>query len=310
MVGHKTKGTQEWADSEVNNFYGCSNDCLYCYAKYMALRFKRIESAEAWKIMNPNYRELSKGYTNRDGRIMYPSSHDITNDTVKLDALEILYLYLDNKISKKGFDKILELWEEKYEYKVYELCLFKLKELLEAGNEVLITTKPDPDIIVKLTKELEEFKDQIQFRFTITSISDKALSHWEPGAPCFGDRLTALNFAFNNGYKTSLSIEPYLDENPIPLILTTEEYVTESIWLGIMNPTFLHYIPKKLIPEGFEQRYSPDHIKEILSNICDLDLTIIEKIRLKDSISNMGLELTKYQTPSQEKTLTDFTEVA
>lgn len=39
-----TQGTKEWASSNINLFYGCANNCMYCYAKKMALRFGRIKS--------------------------------------------------------------------------------------------------------------------------------------------------------------------------------------------------------------------------------------------------------------------------
>ena len=33
-------GTKEWAPYNFNFMNGCSNDCSYCYAKEMAVRFK------------------------------------------------------------------------------------------------------------------------------------------------------------------------------------------------------------------------------------------------------------------------------
>ena len=44
----KTTGTHEWCDSNVNCYYGCSRNCRYCYARHMAIRFKRIEKHEDW----------------------------------------------------------------------------------------------------------------------------------------------------------------------------------------------------------------------------------------------------------------------
>jgi DNA repair photolyase len=40
-------GTQEWAASNVNIQDGCEHDCRYCYAKTMAIRFKRA-TAKSW----------------------------------------------------------------------------------------------------------------------------------------------------------------------------------------------------------------------------------------------------------------------
>ena len=128
-------GVGEWADSSVNCYFGCSNDCNYCYAKRMAIRFGRINNPEEWKIMKPNMKAIEKGYGIRNGRIMFPTSHDITIES-------------------------------------YEACVIVLKKLLDAGNEVLITTKASLTLITKLIAELNDYKEQIQFRITITSIDN------------------------------------------------------------------------------------------------------------------------------------------
>ena len=39
----RTKGTEEWADKNINITRGCEYDCPYCYAKRNALRFGRID---------------------------------------------------------------------------------------------------------------------------------------------------------------------------------------------------------------------------------------------------------------------------
>ena len=41
QIGRPPTGTQEWAASNVNIQDGCEHDCRYCYAKTMAIRFKR-----------------------------------------------------------------------------------------------------------------------------------------------------------------------------------------------------------------------------------------------------------------------------
>ena len=40
-------GTKEWASHNVNCYNGCCHNCLYCYARWMALRFGRM-TAEQW----------------------------------------------------------------------------------------------------------------------------------------------------------------------------------------------------------------------------------------------------------------------
>ncbi|GAH88031.1 unnamed protein product, partial [marine sediment metagenome] len=88
--------------------------------------------------MVPNQKKIDKGYRKRNGRIMLPTSHDITLES------------LDN-------------------------CLIVLKKLFESENEVLITTKPKFYCIKKICKDFIEYKDSFQFRFTITSINNELL---------------------------------------------------------------------------------------------------------------------------------------
>jgi len=196
-MSHKTKGTKEWADSNVNIFSGCSNNCTYCYARKMAIRFKR-KTNENWKVMELNKKAFKRNYRKRNGRIMFPTSHDITWLTLNENTIVLL-------------------------------------KLLEVGNEVLITTKPDIRCIKALCKILEGHKDKVQWRFTITSMDDATLKRFEPGAPDFSSRLRSLIHAFDAGYKTSVSMEPCLDLDPRRLVYTLEPFVTESIWIGCMN---------------------------------------------------------------------------
>ncbi|MFX1450548.1 MAG: radical SAM protein, partial [Promethearchaeota archaeon] len=175
-----TQGTKEWADSNINLYYGCSNNCRYCYAKKMAIRFKR-KTSETWNAMEPNLKNIKKQYGKRKGRVMFPTSHDIT--------IEIL----DN-------------------------CLFVLEKLVDAGNEVLITSKPQLTCVKAICQKFEDYKHLIQFRFTITSYNNDKLMFWEPGAPSFEERFEALKYAYREGFKTSISIEPFLDKDPYILV--------------------------------------------------------------------------------------------
>lgn len=271
-----TKGTKEWADSNVNCYYGCSNNCKYCYARNMAFRFKRIGRYEDWEIMTPNIDAINKGYRKRKGRIMFPTSHDITKET-KDNCLQVLY------------------------------------KLLVAGNQVLITTKPVFDIIVEICKRFEYYKEQIQFRFTITSCDNDVLKFFEPNAPLFQERLESLKWAFEKGFKTSVSIEPYLDILPTKLIKKIAEYVTESIWIGIMSNSG-HVIARSIwditqIPHDPTQYneeiaqirkymrrihglYEDDHLALVIDDLKILSEEIRSKLRLKDSIRNKGFSIT------------------
>jgi DNA repair photolyase len=205
-----TSGTKEWADNNVNLIDGCSHDCRYCYAKKMAVRFGR-KSPDTWREMVVREHDVKRGYGRRKGRIMFPTSHDIVPD-------------------------------EPY----FTACMTVLEKLLRAKNSVLVTTKPHLKVVEHICTQFKDYRDQIQFRFTITSIDDALLSFWEPGAPKLAERLAALKHAYGSGFKTSISIEPCLDADPRALVSAVKPFVTESIWLGSMNYNGKH--PSNDIP--------------------------------------------------------------
>lgn len=190
-------GTQEWAASNVNIQDGCEHDCRYCYAKTMAIRFKRA-TATSWRRPSLRQHDLDRGFTHRSGRIMFPTAHDITPHNLAA-------------------------------------CLAVLKRMLVAGNDVLIVSKPRVACVTRLCDELARYRSQIVFRFSMGSMDDSVLSYWEPGAPCFADRLASLKTAFLRDFQTSVSGEPMLDDNPDALIAAVRPYVTDSIWLGKIN---------------------------------------------------------------------------
>lgn len=242
-----TKGTKEWADSNVNIQYGCSNGCLYCYAAKMAIRFGRSKNLMDWTENNSlNLKAIEKNYKKRNGRIMFPTSHDICENN----------------------------WRK---------CKDTILKMVKAGNEVLITTKPYQYSVMSLIDYLRGYEDLVQFRFTITSYSDERLKLWEPNAPSYYERSMALQEAYLSDFKTSVSIEPYLDANPQTLIAMLESNVTESIWLGVMNA-------KMLPSEGraeynkIKSIYSRDHLDQILP-LCASEAK--GKLRLKDSIRHI-----------------------
>ncbi len=240
----RTSGTKEWASSNINIQQGCKNGCKYCYAARMAIRFKRCENLKDWTSNIQTYENnITKNYRKRNGRIMFPTTHDI---------------YINNLVN----------------------CLEVLNTLLRAGNEILITTKPDLYCIKEICDELYQYKKQIQFRFTIGSKNDDVLNTWEPNAPDFCERISSLKCAFWNGFKTSISIEPYLDSNPQGVIEIVEPFVTETIWLGVMNSRNLPKEGRELY-ENQKKLYSREFLERILEKCYSL---ANGKLRLKDSV--------------------------
>jgi DNA repair photolyase len=191
-------GTKEWAASNVNVCDGCSHDCLYCYAKSMAIRFKR-KTRDNWHVEDIREKAVTKSYGKMRGTVMFPSSHDITPTN-------------------------------------FDACFVVLRKLLEAGNRVLVVSKPHLECIKKLCSAFGRYRDNILFRFTIGACDDDILSYWEPHAPSYGERLDSLRYAYNGGFETSVSAEPMLDTANIEsLVNEVSPYVTDSIWLGKIN---------------------------------------------------------------------------
>ena len=111
-----TSGTKEWADHNVNCIKGCANNCKYCYAKMMAIRFGR-NTEDNWKNMKIRQNIVEKNFRNFNGRVMFPSSHDIVDIPEVKDA-----------------------------------CFTVIRKLLEVGNELLITIKPKPSIVKEIIR--------------------------------------------------------------------------------------------------------------------------------------------------------------
>lgn len=207
---HKT-GTREWATSSVNVQTGCSHGCLYCYAAALAVRFRRRAPGD-WTREELHHDAATRRYGKRSGRVMFPTTHDITEANV-------------------------------------EVCADAIERLLLAGNEVLVVSKPKLSVIERLCWRLRVWRPghrtgipagegMVTFRFTIGSQHNDVLRLWEPGAPSFADRFLALGFAYEYGWRTSVSIEPMLDSSVgdvVALVGIVSPLVTDTIWLGLMN---------------------------------------------------------------------------
>ena len=190
-------GTREWAEKTKNTNFGCIHECRYCFAHANNRRFKR-DGNFVWREERVLPERLMQSVKHCDGRIMYPSTHDITPQ------------HLDQS-------------------------LFFIGRMLAEDNRLLIVSKPHVECIVAICGRFIATCDRIMFRFTIGSANDEVLIFWEPGAPQFAERLESLKYAFHSGYATSVSCEPMLDQRVDAVIEAVRPYVTDSIWLGKAN---------------------------------------------------------------------------
>jgi DNA repair photolyase len=164
----------------------------------MALRFCQVIAGQ-WSTERIRQKDVTRKRPMYPGKVMFPSSHDITPTTL-------------------------------------QACLVVLGKLLEARNKILIVSKPHLDCIKAIYQQFADYRELILFRFTIGSCDDTVLSFWEPGAPTCSERIASLQYAFENGFQTSVSVEPMLDSANIDrLIAEVLPFVTETIWIGKMN---------------------------------------------------------------------------
>jgi DNA repair photolyase len=194
---------------------------------------------------------LYKDFRKRDELTMYPSSHDIRFEDI-------------------------------------EQHIAFLKNFLRSGSPILIVTKADMVCSIMLCKALNQYKEQVEFRFTIGSLNNDITRFYEPNAPSLFSRLNSLIRAYNNGYKTSLSIEPMLDKYPERVIKDVLPFVTESIWIGKLNLAKV-----RLTLNGHADKWP--QIQELVNwqsndqNILELvqRLSKYPKIKWKDSIQKV-----------------------
>jgi len=254
-----TSGTGEWAGWGCNLCRHCKHGCLYCYQAASDLENGRIKNREEWLNMVLVEKELDLPPKKLDAPIMLPTGHDLFPE------------HMDDTI------RFLSKW-------------------LAVGNEFLIVTKPHLECVKRMCDELADYKSQILFRFTIGSTSDADLKFWEPNAPLFNERLDSLKYAFEHGFKTSVSSEPMLGGRETARVLydALVPYVTDAIWFGKMNKIDGKFGRVKITSMDVQVRV--DNIKRLQSNTEIMmlynDMKDKPKIKWKESIKRIaGLPL-------------------
>jgi len=250
-------GTFQWSERTLNMMdknCRCGNCCLYCYInKIFHYYFENVEKCPNREEFIQNANHLQQHRKSKVARlIMTPSSHDI-------------------------FPSMIENY------------IKMLKGYLQAGHDLLIVSKPRIACIKLLCSGLDLFKTQIRFRFTITANDDQKLTIWEPNAPLFAERVESLQHAFDQGFKTSVSMEPFL-VSPIKYIDSLRKYVTNEFWIGMMNdkpnPDVLGRLLTDIETADLKRiedtEYSRDNVQSIVKTFIDDD-----KIYWKESIIKM-----------------------
>lgn len=179
---------------------GCPNQCSYCFSRYNALEKGLIANHEEWATEQILPDKLNEEQRRSPGVLyQFPTNHDITPA-----LLQPSITYIGN--------------------------------LLRAGNKVRVCTKPRLECIRAICDEFGDYKKQLSFDMTITSLDEHRSRMFEPGAPLPEERLAALRYASQQGFTCSVTIEPML-EGEIGTQLLVESvlpHVGGNITLGIM----------------------------------------------------------------------------
>jgi DNA repair photolyase len=210
-------GTREWSGTSENIQRGCEHDCRYCYAKYDCVRRFGRCSAEEWTVPVIDQKKVDKSRGLYDEQpVMFPTTHDITPKNIS------------------------------------EYCCV-LRKLLDAGNQVLLVTKPHGECVELICEAYAEYQSQMTWRFTIGSMDDDVLGFWEPGAPKIKERLYCLEFAFHKGFRTSISCEPFLDKKVEDIYLETRTHINDSFWIGKLRNFQTRVNLQNVSDEDFEK---------------------------------------------------------
>jgi len=223
----------QWTQDQVYNILdvnsNCYNNCKYCYMKTMKQKFFHVDIENLDMVINDKKVQKKWKKMPIGKHIMFPSSHDIFDE------------YIDKYISTA-------------------------KAILGAGNTLLIVTKPRLSCVTKMIQELKKQKDKILFRLTITSDDKRILKYYEPNASTFDERFTCLKKLFDAGFRTSVSMEPYLS-NPKTVIDKINEYVTDDIWIGTMSGLNTNDKIDTAHKSNLEKIYSKDYVMDMVNNL-------------------------------------------
>ncbi|MFH0784887.1 MAG: radical SAM protein [Pseudomonadota bacterium] len=257
MVGEKkteglkeVRGTREWAVAEINCSHGCPHGCKYCYARYDMVQRRRLLSQEEWSLGKTVVEDVLRRHPLYSGQVMFPTAHDIV--PANLAA-----------------------------------CMTVLGNLLSAGNKVLVVSKPHLECIRALCAKFVDMRDRLLFRFTITARNPEILATWEPWAPGYEERKSCLEFAFREGFATSVSVEPMLDtKDVVAMVYELLPFVSHSIWLGKMNK-----IKERVVIDSAAIRLAVEMLENGQEDIEILKiyqkLSGIPQVRWKDSVKQV-----------------------
>ena len=254
----KKSGTREWSERSANCRFGCAHGCIYCYGRAARFNGKRGEDWAREEIKAVSARSLRRA----PGVVMFPTLHDVTPENM-------------------------------------HVVLPMLWKLLAAGNEVLWVSKPHQVVVATVVERLKrevQWWSKISMRFTIGSTDSGTLKLWEPGAPCFEERLMCLALAARSGLPTSASCEPLLVPSSAAYLVTklaphvTDDRPEGGIWIGKLNHArarcawYLKAHPEfAMWLKALEEWQTDEAVEDVYRELTELPPGVARKLRWKDS---------------------------
>jgi DNA repair photolyase len=166
----------------------------------MAARFARVPEG-GWACEQVRSAAVAGKVGRKSGTIMFPTTHDLTPENMGVTVPH-------------------------------------LRRLLEAGNQVLVVSKPHIQVIDRITSELAAYRSKVLFRFTVGTSRDEVLGFLEPGAPTFSERMACIILAVSRGWRVSVSMEPLLEVNEdrvVAIVEVLQAAGVEEVWIGKLN---------------------------------------------------------------------------
>ena len=210
---------------------GCVNNCLYCESALVAAEYEQnirrgekivyeLLPRDEWHVELFKDRAFDKKVGPTNWVLRFPSTHDVT-------------LFNVTAFIRLG------------------------KMMLDAGNALIINTKPRMGCLAELLAEFAPRKEMIRLSFGITSLDDSLSSFWEPGAPMPEERLQCLQMAFAAGYRTSVHISPMLGgvDDVSAIVEAAASAVTDTITIKIMRAGLEKMKPMIDKPEEIKRAY-------------------------------------------------------
>lgn len=228
----------------------CSNDCIYCYSAVHAVDKGYVSCRAKWA--NDFLKKQVPSFKNYyDSVVHYPTNHDITQKHLERHCQAI-------------------------------------REILEAGNTLVITTKPRLSCMAAVAEVCAGYENEVTFNLTITTLDEDQSVFWERWAPLPAERIAALKFLHEKGFKIKVTAEPLLQgvDSALQIYAAVIPYA-EEVCFGVMNKVESRVdnsTPENVAAIAKIQRYqSKENMKFLHATLKSLP-----KVSFKESISKFA----------------------